>query len=130
MSSEASDTRNDARIVLADRTHKYVVAPSYLFLALTARREKWMVLHPGEVMPDVLEAIPNSRVVRSSFWPTSPDDVIELDLGGWGGHSEVRLRWATRSPPDDRGIAITQQRLNKKLGSDIRGVFTWGADLD
>jgi len=38
-----------------------------------------MVLHPGEVMPEVLEAIPNSRVVWSSFWPSSPDDIIELD---------------------------------------------------
>jgi hypothetical protein len=128
--SETSNQRLDGRVVMADRTHKYAVAPPYLFRALTTRRESWMVLHPGEVMPEVLEAIPNSRVVWSSFWPSSPDDIIELDLTGWGEHSEVRFRWATSSPPDDRGIAITRQRLNQKLGSDIRGAFTWGADLD
>ena len=82
-----------------------------------------MHLHPGEVLPEVLDAAPNTRVTWSSFWPRSPDDTIELLLTPDGGDTLLHFRWRSDDPPDERGINITLQRLNKKLGGDIRGWF-------
>jgi hypothetical protein len=117
------------RQVLADRTHRYAGAPpSFLFEALTTRRHRWLVLQPGEVEPNVLEAVANKRVVWSSFWPISPNDTIEFDLARCGDGGEIRFRWFSRSPPDERGIAITRQRLNRKFASDLRGAvaeYVW-----
>ena len=94
-------------VCLADRVHSYSGTPiSYLFQALTTSRSRWLVLQPGEVEPQVLDAIPKSTVVWSSFWPASPDFIIQFDLTGTAGHSELRFRWFTDHPPDERGIAI------------------------
>jgi hypothetical protein len=110
------------RGVLADREHRYAGAPAWIvFRALTDARARWLRLHPGEVLPKLLEAVPNQRVVWSSFWPVSPDDTIELTLTEDRGSTNLRLVWRTSAPPDERGIGITRQRLNTKLGGDIRG---------
>jgi hypothetical protein len=110
------------RQVLADGTHRFNGAPrKVIFRALTDARAKWMRLHPGEVLPEVIEAFPNERVVWSSFWPVSPDDTIELTLAEECGTTTVRFKWLTSAPPDERGVGITRQRLNTKLGADIRG---------
>lgn len=70
-----------AREVLADWTHRYRGTPRpVIFRPLTDHRQKWIGLHPGEVLPDLLEMIPDQRVVWSSFWPISPDDTVELTL--------------------------------------------------
>jgi hypothetical protein len=52
----------------------------------------------------------------------SPDDTIEFDLVPDDGGTAMRFRWYTDSPPDERGIGITRQRLNQKFGGDLRGV--------
>ena len=109
---------------LADREHVYRGAPrSVIFRALTDHRAGWLRrgLHPGEVVPDVLESIPDERVVWSSFWPTSPGDRIEFTLSKSRGDTTLRLQWFSSTPPDERGIGITRQRLNTRLGGDIRG---------
>ncbi len=125
-----TEIRHDGYVVLADRTHHYKLPLDLLFAAVTDARTEWLQLAPGEVMPQVLEAIPLRRVVWSSFWPVSPDDIIELDLSSqWGPESQLRVRWLSRTPPDERGIGITRQRLNRKFGGDIRGLvhlFSWG----
>lgn len=72
-------------------------------------------------LPGLLEGVPNERVVWSSFWPASPQDTVEIDLRPDGFDTILRFRWFSSAPPDDRGIGITQQRLNTKLGGDIRG---------
>jgi len=111
-----------AREVLADWTHRYRGTPRpVIFRALTDHRQKWIGLHPGEVLPDLLEIIPDQRVVWSSFWPISSDDTVELTLTEDQGDTLVRFQWFTNSPPDERGIGITRHRLNTKLGGDIRG---------
>ena len=65
-----------------------------------------------------------------NVWPVSPDDIIELDLSSqWGPESQLHMRWLRRTPPDERGIGITRQRLNRKFGGDIHGLvdlFSWG----
>jgi len=38
-------------------------------------------LERGKVLPQVFEAISFERVVWSSFWPLSPDDIIEMNPG-------------------------------------------------
>ena len=81
----------------------------------------WLGLHPGEVEPAVLEATKFDRVVWSSFWPVSPTDTIAFDLSG---ATALRFRWYTDSPPDERGIGITRQRLNQKLGGNLRAVVS------
>jgi hypothetical protein len=108
--------------VLGDAIHAYRGWDSQtLFDALTIDRGEWIVLHPGEVLPDVLEAERPSRVVWSSFWPAAPDDTVELLLEQSAGSTTVRWVWRSFTAPDARGVGITRQRLNTKLGGDIRG---------
>jgi hypothetical protein len=97
-----------------------------LFDALTVHRGDWIVLLPGEVIPDVLEAERPDRVVWASFWPAAVADSVELLLEETTGDTTVRWVWRSPTPPDDRGIGISRQRLNTKLGGDIRG---WLAHL-
>ena len=136
--------RLDEPEVFADRIHRHNAPIEVLFRALTDKNAKWWLqLQPGEVEPAVVEAIPFERVVWASFWPVSPDDTIWFDLsemvdqplvthsGFSDGHpTEIRMRWFTTYPPDERGVAITRQRLNRKIGSDLRAVtseYYWGA---
>lgn len=142
MAASDPDDRLDRRQVLADRVHRYNAPLAVLFSALTVDQAKWLRLQPREIEPRVLEAVPLERVVWSSFWPVSPQDTIEFDLSaiGSGGRllsrgkfvdgepSAIRFRWLTDSPPDERGIALTRQRLNRKFGGDLRAVvseFYW-----
>lgn len=75
------DEQFPGRVVLADRSHTFrVVSLSRMFVALTTGRDRWLRLQPGEVMPEVIEAATDLRVVWSSFWPSSPADTIEFDL--------------------------------------------------
>ncbi len=109
--------------MLADRVHQYNAPLHQMYAALTVNRSWWLRLQPGEIQPQVLEAIPQHRVVWSSFWPVSPNDTIEFDLS-FRGETFVRFPWSTDSPPDERGINITRQRLNLKFGGDIRAVVS------
>ena len=115
---------NDAQ-VFCDRVHRHRAPVDVLFRALTDKEAKWWLqLQPGEVEPEVLEAVPFEHVVWSSFWPVSPEDTIVFDISGSGPRCSVRFRWFSDSPPDDRGIGITRQRLNRKFGADIRSVVS------
>jgi len=73
-------------------------------------------------------AVGLERVAWSSLWPASPDDVIEFSLSTVERgiprrqRSQMRVRWLSSSPPDERGIAITRQRLGRKFGADLRGM--------
>ena len=112
-------------LILGEATHRY---PDWdldtVFEALTTHRQDWLQLHPGEILPSVLDSQRPSRVVWSSFWPAAPGDTIELLLEeSRRGATAVRWIWRSPTPPDDRGVGITQQRLNTKLGADIRGWF-------
>ena len=124
--SDTDDGREPAAAqVWADRTHRFNAPISLLFGALATDLTGWMRLAPGEVWPTILESAAPTRVVWSSFWPVSPDDTIELDLVSEGREkTTVRLRWLTDRPPDDRGIGVTRQRLNRKIGGDLRGVVS------
>jgi hypothetical protein len=116
------------RLVFADRVHDYAAPIEVLFAALTVDQAKWLRPQPGEVVPRVLESVPNETVRWSSFWPVSPADTIEFDLSPSTGGTSIRFRWFTNSPPDKRGIGITRQRLNRKFGGDLRAVvseFYW-----
>jgi hypothetical protein len=80
-----------------------------LYLALTDQRSSWLRLQPGEVEPRVVRAA-GLEVVWSSFWPVSPDDVIEFSLSPAGEaripgirRSRMRMRWLSSSPLDERG---------------------------
>jgi hypothetical protein len=118
----------DRRLVLADRVHLYAAPIELLFAALTFDQAKWLRLQPGEVEPRVLDSVPNETVVWSSFWPVSPDDTIEFELSPSTQGTSIRFRWFTASPPGERGIGITRQRLNRKFGGDLRAVvseFYW-----
>jgi hypothetical protein len=136
---DAGDVTDDASpgfAVLADRVHRHNYPLDLLFLALTAERDRWLRLAPGEVAPRLIEAVEPVHVVWSSLWPVSPNDRIELDLSlaeskhvlfsvkdnDRGPQSLLRLQWLSDSPPDARGIGITRQRLNQKFGGDLRGI--------
>jgi len=106
--------------VFGDRSHRFAPPTWVMFDALTVDLDKWLDLAPGEVRPRVLEAERPSRVVWSSFWPVSPNDTVELLLAPDGAGTTLRFIWRSPSPPDERGVAITRQRLNQKLGGDLR----------
>jgi hypothetical protein len=106
--------------VFGDRTHHFVPPAWVMFDALTVDLDKWLDLAPGEVRPRILEAERPSRVVWSSFWPVSPNDTVELLLAPDGPGTTLRFIWRSPSPPDERGVAITRQRLNQKLAGDLR----------
>jgi hypothetical protein len=114
-------------VVLGDATHLYRGWDrETVFDALTIHREQWMGLHPGEELPEVVAAESPNRVVWSSFWPAAPRDTIELVLDEKTAGTTLRWIWRSPTPPDARGIAITRQRLNTKLGGDIRGWLAHG----
>jgi hypothetical protein len=136
--------RLSAPEVFGDRVHRYRAPIQVLFRALTEKNARWWLgLQPGEVEPEVLEAVPHELVVWSSFWPVSPDDVIRFDLSELTDEREflrsvaaveecptaIRMRSLSDYPPDERGVAITRQRLNRKIGGDLRAVTSacyWG----
>jgi len=108
------------RQCLADRVHRFNGIPvEVIVTALTTERSWWLGLQPGEVEPQIL-ASDAHHVVWSSFWPVSPNDTIEIDLSNLEDGTELRFRWYSDSPPDERGIAITRQRLNRKFGGNLR----------
>jgi hypothetical protein len=112
--------------VFAERVFRYNMPQDVLYLVLTDQRSSWLRLQPGEVEPQVVRAA-SFEVVWSSFWPVSPEDVIEFSLSttdehGYRQRSQMRMRWLSSSPPDERGIAITRQRLNRKFGADLRSI--------
>jgi hypothetical protein len=126
--NDRGSTHDARRLVLCDRVHRHNAPLDYMFAALTENRSWWLRLQPGEVEPRILEAVTPKRVVWSSFWPVSPADTIEFDLSSGRGGTAIRFRWYTDSPPDERGIGITRQRLNRKFGGDLRAVtseFYW-----
>lgn len=99
----AADSEQKTRI-FAERAFR--MPKEMLYLELTERRSGWLRLRPGEVLPNVVRAVGLERVVWSSLWPVSPDDVIELALSatatrGPGGRprSLSRMRWLSNSPP-------------------------------
>src|SRR5206468_5050667 len=130
--------------VFGDRVHRHRAPIHVIFRALTDKKARWWLgLQPGEVEPEVLEAVPDERVVWTSFWPVSPDDVIRFDLSELPAEraflgraapveecpTAIRMRWFSDYPPDDRGVAITRQRLNRKTGGGLRAVtsaYYWG----
>jgi hypothetical protein len=115
----------DELMIFADRVHTFNgTEPWILFRALAEDYPAWWPLHPGEVRSHVIEVDDPTRVVWSSPWPVSPSDRIEFLISGVGLNASVRLRWLTESPPDQRGVAITRQRLNYKLASELRGWLT------
>ena len=125
MKPRGQDGNVSDRVVLADREHRYRAALWIIFRALAKDHAAWWPLHPGEVLPAVVDAAPPDRIVWSSPWPVSPNDTIEFSLTIWGHDgTALRFRWLTDAPPDDRGVAITRQRLNTKLGGFLRGWLT------
>ena len=124
MTENDQESGDRQRLVLADRVHHYAAPIELLFAALTVDQAKWLQLQPGEIEPTVLKTVPGKSVVWSSFWPASPDDTIEFDLTSQGNETSIRFRWFTDSPPDERGIGITRQRLNLKFGGDLRAIVS------
>src|SRR5688572_27570253 len=92
------------REICADRVQRFSAPPFVLYKALTRPTwGRWLRLRPKEVLPQVLHAKPELRVVWSSLWPVSPDDTIEFDLSPHDSGTAVRFRWFSTSPPDARG---------------------------
>lgn len=108
------------REVFAERSLRLAAPRWVVFQALTEDQDKWLVLNPGEVRPVVVEADKDTKVAWSSLWPVSSTDTVEFELSRYGSGSELRFRWLSENPPDERGINITRQRLNKKFAADLR----------
>jgi hypothetical protein len=101
-----AEVRHEGYAVLADRIHRYKLPLGLLYAALTENRAAWLRLQPGEITPEVVEAIPLQRVIWSSFWPASPDDIIELDLSS--------SRQEHREPTRGQQVANHRRRLLRR----------------
>jgi hypothetical protein len=81
----------------------------------------WLNLLDDEVEPTVLDAEKPIRVVRSSLWPSRPDDQVRLELTPAGSGTSLRFTLLT---PDDRPDASTtghlRRRVNQLLFADLR----------
>jgi uncharacterized protein YndB with AHSA1/START domain len=108
------------RIVLAERVHKLAPPPWRVFEALTNEIDRWLVLRPREVTPEVVEAVRPSRVVWGSLWPVSPDDRVEFSIEANRSGSALRFCWSTTSPPDERAVGLVRHRLNEAIGGQLR----------
>ena len=106
--------------VLGDRIHVHPADSGFVFDALTTGINEWLRLERGEQSPELLDMERPTRVLWSSLWPVSPSDTIEFLLEEEHGATRVRFIWRSKSPPDARGVAITRQRLNRKVGGDLR----------
>jgi hypothetical protein len=117
-------TVHDGRVtdmqVFADRTHRFAAPVWAVFRALTEERGHWVQLERGEMLPTVVDAVDGRRIVWSSMWPVRPDDTIEFELSRAARGTAVRYRWFTDSPPDERDVNTTRQRLNRNIGGCLR----------
>ena len=114
---------SDERVVLAERVHKLAPPPWRVFEALTDEIDRWLVVRPREVVPEVLEEVRPSRVVWGSLWPVSPDDTIEFSIEPHQSGTALRFTWSTASPPDERGIGLVRHRLNEAIGGQLRDLL-------
>lgn len=117
-------------LTLADATKKYTDATLARVFALVSEPSRWLVLRPGEQQPRVIESRPSECVRWSSLWPAAPRDTVFIDLvavgeataqRAAGTGTELRFRWVTDSPPDERGVGLVRFRLNYIFGSELRG---------
>lgn len=115
---------------LADATKRYADAPLAVVFALVSDPNQWLVERPSEQQPRVIESRAGERVRWTSLWPAAPRDTILIDLvavgeataqRAAGTGTELRFRWVTDSPPDERGIGLVRYRLNYIFGSELRG---------
>jgi hypothetical protein len=117
-------------MTLADATKKYADATLAVVFALVSDPSRWLVLRPTEQQPRVTESRSGESVHWTSLWPAAPRDTILIDLvavgeataqRAAGTGTELRFRWVTDSPPDERGVSLVRHRLNYIFGSELRG---------
>jgi hypothetical protein len=65
--NDRGSTQDAERLVLCDRVHRHKAPLDQMFAALTVNRSWWLELQPGEIEPQVLEAVAPVRVVWSSL---------------------------------------------------------------
>lgn len=121
---------SEQEVTLADATKKYGDATLHTVFALVSDPSRWLVVRPSEQQPRVIESRPDEGVRWSSLWPAAPNDTILVDLVAVGQASaqraagtgtELRFRWVTDTPPDERGVGLVRYRLNYIFGSELRG---------
>ena len=120
------EARSDAPLVLAAGVHKYAPPPWRMFDALVDEIAEWLTVQPGEVAPNVTEAMRPERVLWSSLWPASPGDTFEFTVEPDGEGSQVRFVWRSPSPPEGEGIGLVRHRLNKSFGDHLRSFVDTG----
>jgi hypothetical protein len=116
--------------IVGDRIHRFAAPMWVVFDALTLDVGEWLGLDRGEIAPRIVKAVPPGRVVWSSLWPASPDDTVEFELSRYGVGTALRFVWRSPSPPDDRGIDLARQGLNRKLGENLRGWVDSGSSAE
>ena len=115
-------------LTLADARKKYADATLNTVFALVSDPGRWLVVRPSEQQQRVIESRPGEGVRWSSLWPAAPNDTILIDLvavgeataqRAAGTGTELRFRWVTDSPPDERGVGLVRYRLNYIFGSSF-----------
>jgi hypothetical protein len=113
-------------IEYGDRTRYLPAPPHVVWEDLVARKSvgarAWLVLHPGEVQPELIESEPPSLVVWSSLWPVRPNDLVRMTLAP-RARSETALRFvllAAGEAPDEVLTRYIRRRVNELLYGELR----------
>jgi hypothetical protein len=102
-------------------------APPYIvFEALTEPNRDpsrhWLELLDDEQSPGISEV--NSKVIWSSLWLKRPDAVIEFELVGASGGTDLRWRLYLDEPlPPDALLGHLRKRVNELINANLRFSF-------
>lgn len=73
----------------------------------------------------MIRAEPPALVVWSSLWTKRPDAIVQFDLSGGTGGTDLRWTLFVDEPvPDDALIGHMRKRLNVLINANLR--FTFG----
>lgn len=109
--------------VVIGRRYKHAPHDSIMYDAIVDDRGRWLVLRPGEVIPEVAEAHrPNLVILRPWLDPTLSAVEIRIENFGRGAGSALTvLGYGTQDelPPEDR--KRIRHRLGVVFGAELRG---------
>jgi len=108
--------------VVIRRRYKHAPHDAVMYDAIVDERQQWLVLKPGEVVPEVADANrPNLIVLRPWLDPVITAVEVRLENIGRGGGSWVNIvAYANQEelPPGVR--KPTRHRLGEVFGAELR----------
>ena len=115
-------TSSPTEYVVIRRRYKHAPHDAVMYDAIVDERHRWLVLRPGELVPEVAEAHrPDLVVLRPWLDPVIAAVELRLENIGRGGGSWVKV-WGYAAqeelPPDER--RPIRHRVGEVFGAELR----------